>query len=54
LVQLKQELDEPLLHPIELEHLRDRMAPTLRHRIESEGLKVSRMGPRMFYWAIED
>jgi predicted nucleotidyltransferase len=40
LVHLKQELEELLQHPIDLVRLRDRMAPTLRQRIESEGLKA--------------
>ena len=40
LVHLKQELEELLQHPVDLVRLRDRMAPTLRQRIESEGLKA--------------
>ena len=40
LVNLKQELEELLQHPVDLVRLRDRMAPTLRQRIESEGLKA--------------
>ena len=40
LVHLKQELEELLQHPVDLVRLRDRMAPTLRQRIESKGLKV--------------
>lgn len=40
LVHLKQELEELLQRPVDLVRLRDRMAPTLRQRIESEGLKA--------------
>ena len=40
LVHLKQELEELLQHPVDLVRLRDRMAPTLRQRIESEGLRA--------------
>ena len=32
--------EELLQHPVDLVRLRDRMAPTLRQRIESEGLKA--------------
>lgn len=40
LVHLKRELEDLLQRPVDLVRLRDRMAPTLRHRIESEGLKA--------------
>jgi len=40
LVHLKQELEELLQRPVDLVRLRDRMAPTLRQRIESERLKA--------------
>lgn len=38
LVHLKQELEELMQCPVDLVRLRDRMAPTLRKRIEQEGL----------------
>jgi predicted nucleotidyltransferase len=40
LVHLKQELEELLQRPVDLVRLRDRMAPSLRQRIEQEGLKA--------------
>ena len=39
-VHLKQELEALLQRPVDLVRLRDRMAPSLRQRIESEGLKA--------------
>jgi uncharacterized protein len=38
LVHLKQELEELMQCPVDLVRLRERMAPTLRKRIEQEGL----------------
>lgn len=40
LVHLKQELEVLLQRPVDLVRLRDRMAPSLRQRIEQEGLKA--------------
>jgi len=40
LVHLKQELEELLQRPVDLVRLRARMAPSLRQRIEQEGLKA--------------
>jgi predicted nucleotidyltransferase len=37
---LKQELEELMQRPVDLVRLRERMAPTLRKRIEQEGLKA--------------
>lgn len=39
-VHLKQELEALLQRPVDLVRLRDRMAPSLRQRIESEGIKA--------------